>query len=263
MQASNLNMGDPIEIRGDECPGLQDLFHEHRRWRAAIDGALSGSYATVTVDDIEHPRVARINTTNTSLFGGDPEHPVAAELLRSVPNSVLPDNDQWEQSVLRVLAGRADLFRRRDYDSGTLDPSRLRDLQDSLSSDFRLVFMDLEETRRVRNDIGSLCLGSFSSPEEFVRHGIGFSILQGDRAVSAATSADASSEEIGIQITTHEAFRRRGLATVVSAALILHCLNDQINPSWSAAHSWSCDLAEKLGYSTSEEYNHYIVRQSE
>ena len=53
--------------------------------------------------------------------------------------------------------------------------------------------------------------------------------------------------------------RRKGLATVVSAALILDCLEKGKYPNWDAANSTSAKLAEKLGYVFDKAYDTYFV----
>lgn len=48
--------------------------------------------------------------------------------------------------------------------------------------------------------------------------------------------------------------QRKNLATIVSAALILRCLNEGLYPSWDAQNKISVHLAEKLGYEFAHEY---------
>ena len=50
-----------------------------------------------------------------------------------------------------------------------------------------------------------------------------------------------------------------GLATVVSAALILDCLENGKYPNWDAANTTSAKLAEKLGYEFDKAYDTYFV----
>jgi len=49
------------------------------------------------------------------------------------------------------------------------------------------------------------------------------------------------------------------LATVVSAALILDCLENGKYPNWDAANTTSAKLAEKLGYEFDKAYDTYFV----
>lgn len=49
-------------------------------------------------------------------------------------------------------------------------------------------------------------------------------------------------------------YRRRGLASICGAKLILECLNRNLYPSWDAQNEASAALAEKLGYHYSHTY---------
>ena len=55
-------------------------------------------------------------------------------------------------------------------------------------------------------------------------------------------------------IDTRENHRRRGLAYVCGARLILECLDRGLYPSWDAQNKASVALAEKLGYHYSPMY---------
>ncbi len=77
--------------------------------------------------------------------------------------------------------------------------------------------------------------------------------------VVGASSYTCYSQGIEIEIDTKEAFRRRGLASVCGAKLILECLSRGLYPSWDAQNKWSVALAEKLGYHFDREYTAYEV----
>ncbi|TKI92441.1 GNAT family N-acetyltransferase, partial [Bacillus cereus] len=64
---------------------------------------------------------------------------------------------------------------------------------------------------------------------------------------------------IEIEVATDHNHRREGLATVVSAALILDCLENGKYPNWDAANTTSAKLAEKLGYEFDKAYDTYFV----
>lgn len=53
--------------------------------------------------------------------------------------------------------------------------------------------------------------------------------------------------------------RRKGLASVCGAKLILECMKRGLYPSWDAQNKGSVALAEKLGYHFSHEYVAYEI----
>ena len=64
---------------------------------------------------------------------------------------------------------------------------------------------------------------------------------------------------IEIQVDTKEEYRRKGLAEVCCAKLILECLERGLYPSWDAQNKGFLALAEKLGYHYSHSYTAYEV----
>lgn len=78
--------------------------------------------------------------------------------------------------------------------------------------------------------------------------------------MSAATTAIVADGAIEIQVNTEESARRQGLATAVSAALILHCLEHGIEPHWSTSDPVSHRLAERLGYVATENHDWLVLK---
>ena len=64
---------------------------------------------------------------------------------------------------------------------------------------------------------------------------------------------------IEIEIGTREDYRRKGLASVCGAKLILECMDRNLYPSWDAQNKWSVSLAEKLGYHFERAYPAYEI----
>jgi predicted GNAT family acetyltransferase len=91
------------------------------------------------------------------------------------------------------------------------------------------------------------------------QYGIGFAILYKNELVSGASSYARYRDGIEIEIDTKEQYRRRGLASVCGAKLILKCLERNLYPSWDAQNRWSVALAQKLGYHYSHVYDAYEI----
>ena len=106
-------------------------------------------------------------------------------------------------------------------------------------------------------------VSSFESKEKYLDLGRGVVILKSGRIVAGASSFTRYNEGIEIEVDTVEEERRKGLATVASAALILRCLEEGLYPSWDAQNMNSVRLAEKLGYEFDHEYTAYEVTEEE
>ncbi len=92
------------------------------------------------------------------------------------------------------------------------------------------------------------------------KFGLGAVILRDGEPVSGASSYSGYLGGIEIEIDTREDCRRRGLAHVCGARLILECLKRGWYPGWDAQNKGSLALAQKLGYHFSHEYAAYEVR---
>ena len=62
-----------------------------------------------------------------------------------------------------------------------------------------------------------------------------------------------------MEIDTHPDFRRRGLARSVAATMILHCLDEGIEPCWDAHNPESAALALQLGFVDPQAYTVFVV----
>lgn len=102
-------------------------------------------------------------------------------------------------------------------------------------------------------------VSQFMSYDMYSRYGLGFVILKDNEIVSGASSYSAYRQGIEIEIDTREDYRRRGLAYVCGARLILECLDRGLYPSWDAQNKASVALAEKLGYHYSHAYSAYEI----
>lgn len=93
----------------------------------------------------------------------------------------------------------------------------------------------------------------------YQKYGLGAVILKDGEPVSGASSYSGYRGGIEIEIDTREDHRRKGLAFVCGAGLILACLERGWYPSWDAQNPWSAALAEKLGYRRERAYAAYEV----
>ena len=131
-----------------------------------------------------------------------------------------------------------------------------------MPAQYRLKLIDEEIYESLRSKEWSkyLC-GAFSSYEEYRAKGLGIVVLLGGIPVAGASSYTAWSGGIEIEIDTHPAHRKQGLASACGAALIEECLKRKLYPSWDAHDERSLALAEKLGYHRGDPYPVYIVKR--
>lgn len=163
----------------------------------------------------------------------------------------------WQDAVLAYYGSRARVVSRYAFrkDPLAFERSVLEKAASALPDGFTLDRIDAPLYHLCRSRAWSLDLVSqFPDYERYRRLGLGVVIRRGCEIVSGASSYSRYRDGIEIEIDTREDYRRRGLARVCGARLILDCLDRGLYPSWDAHNSWSAALAGKLGYQFSHTY---------
>lgn len=140
------------------------------------------------------------------------------------------------------------------------DREKLRAVVAGLPAGYELKEMDESLFRRCREI--PWCRDWVAQYEDYARYrryGLGAIILKEGEPVSGASSYSGYPGGIEIEIDTREDYRRKGLAHICGAKLILDCLERGWYPSWDAQNLWSVALAEKLGYHFDHEYTVYEI----
>ena len=222
--------------------------------RSCLQGMMGGK---IYVTDQAAPKSAMAFLAEFAFFAGEPDRELASFKPRGVVGLVPPD-DRWSALIEECWPDVPPVTRYAIKKDTKFDRNKLETIVASLPAEYKL--------RRIDGDLYDACLGNeefednvihFASKDEFLALGRGFAILKDDVIVSAASSYTVYREGIEIQIDTEEKYRRKGLASVAGAALVISCLDDGLYPSWDAANMASVHLAEKLGYEFSREYPTY------
>jgi hypothetical protein len=126
-----------------------------------------------------------------------------------------------------------------------------------LPQEFTLSRIDLETAKAVPRSVAPAIPFFFGSPESFIEQGFGYCITHDGVVVSTAMTAMPFEREFEIEVDTIDSpdYRRKGLATVASAALLEHALRENLVPIWDAANNASKALALRLGYSNLTPYD--------
>ena len=132
--------------------------------------------------------------------------------------------------------------------------------QASADSNFMIRPINEDDYHAVRQHTWSKDFTSnYPDYSAFKQLGFGFLIIEKQTGMLAAGASSFSSSlnNIEIEIATNPDYRKRGLATAVSAKMVLECIKRGKYPSWDAANLISVAIAQKLGYRFREEYTCY------
>ena len=171
-----------------------------------------------------------------------PEDECWAELMESC------HGEKVKKAIRYAIKKEPDVF----------DRERLQAVVEGLPEGYELKKMDEELFLRCREI--SWCrdwVWLYRDYAQYREHGLGAVILKDGEPVSGASSYSGYLGGIEIEIDTRTDYRRKGLAYICGARLILDCLERGWYPSWDAQNLWSVALAQKLGYHFDHEYTVY------
>lgn len=217
----------------------------------------------ISVTDLDSPTSAMAYVGCFAFYAGVPDK----ELVMAKPKGFVimtPQNKEWEACIETCFPAAKKVTRYAIKKHTQFDFPFLRSLVKKLPEGYVL--------KEIDNETYDLCLtdsvtrdfvSSFESKEKYLEIGRGMVVMKSGRIVSGASSYTRYNEGIEIEVDTVEEERRKGLATIASAALILRCLDEGLYPSWDAQNMNSMHLAEKLGYEFDHEYTVYEVADEE
>ncbi|HCC34684.1 MAG TPA: GNAT family N-acetyltransferase [Ruminococcaceae bacterium] len=226
--------------------------------KAMIWSCLQGYMGKLIVDNTDEPKSAMVDVGDICFLAGEPN----ASLLNSFGRSKLlvPKDAQWEKLIESFFGKRAKKFQRYAIkkEPDIFDSQKLTSYVDGLDTCYEIRLFDQELFELAKSEAWSVDLCSqFKDYTEYQKLAVGVGILHQGKLVAGASPYAVYNGGIEIEIDTKPEYRRKGLATVCGAKLILECLSRNIYPSWDAHDKRSVALAEKLGYHVSHPYTAY------
>lgn len=230
-----------------------------------IRSCLQGTMGCIYADDPYHPVSAAAVLGDFCFFAGEPN----GELARLKPLwrrqdflIAVPRNCGWAEEIEKQYDKKVrKVVRYAMKKEGTVfDQNKLAEIVNGLSAEYTLSLIDQKlfdecKTKDWCRDFVS----QFPEYSFYQKFGLGVVIRKEGIPVSGASSYSVYDGGIEIEIDTKPEFRRRGLALVCGAKLILECLDRGLYPSWDAQNAWSVSLAEKLGYHLDYAYDAYEI----
>lgn len=217
----------------------------------------------IFVTDPNSPISAMAYVGCFAFYAGEPDK----ELVMAKPKwfvIMTPQNKEWEDCIEACFPAAKKVTRYAIRKDTQFDLPFLKSMVKKLPEGYEL--------KEIDNETYDLCLtdpvtwdfvSSFESKEKYLKIGRGMVVMKSGRIVSGASSYTRYNEGIEIEVDTVAEERRKGLATIACAALILRCLDEGLYPSWDAQNMVSVHLAEKLGYEFDHEYTAYEVTGEE
>lgn len=216
-------------------------------------------------NSIEKPDSVMAILGDFTFFAGVPDRELVMykpECCKQEFMIMVPQNEAWAELIEDCYQEKAKRVTRYAIkkEPDVFDKAALQRVVNTLSDEFTIKMMDEELFWRCKEiDWCRDWVSQYPDYDMYRKHGLGAIILKDGEPVSGASSYSGYLEGIEIEIDTKEEYRRKGLAYVCGAKLILECLERNLYPSWDAQNKWSVALAEKLGYHFDHEYAAYEV----
>ena len=241
----------------EDTTKVQNLFEG---WQETlIYSCLQKVMGKIYVTDTEAPQSAMAFVGCFAFYAGKPDK----ELVKEKPKGfviMVPQTEEWATLIEESFPSAKRVVRYAIKKDTKFDVDKLQQIVDGLPEGYEL--------REIDSEIYDMCpkhgftrdfVSSFESKERYLEIGRGMVILKDGNIVSGASSYTSYKEGIEIEVDTLESERRKHLASIVCAALILRCLKEGLYPSWDAQNMNSVHLSEKLGYEFDHEYTAFEV----
>ncbi len=175
---------------------------------------------------------------------------------------MVPQNPEWEVLIEECYPESCKKVERYALkkEPEVFDKKQLQKMVEALPEGYELKALDevvFNETKKT--EWCADWTAQYPDWATYQKLGLGVVVLKNGQLVSGASSYTTYEDGIEIQVDTKEEYRRKGLAEICSAKLILMCLERGLYPSWDAQNKGSLALAEKLGYHYSHTYTAYEV----
>jgi RimJ/RimL family protein N-acetyltransferase len=227
----------------------------------------------IFVDDLQNPKTTLIWTPVGYYFLVLGQVQMPGDLSELLTETFIPASkelgetgfilvaslDDWQEKTSALLGGREviEIFRRPF--SFNVDKFTAR-------GNWRAQIPDGFQLKRVDESLAERAhvLGSWASLDDFMTHGIGYALMDGDKIASVCASVFASFTHVEIDVHTEEGYRRRGFASITASALIEECLRQGRQPNWECfwENVESTALAIKLGFEQLADYPVYFWEEA-
>jgi RimJ/RimL family protein N-acetyltransferase len=239
---------------------LRPLFADYPYLQGLAYGVLSGALGEAFADQPQHATVGMSCVPDFALFAGDASCATAAALIRSRPVGtwLVGQDVAWQERFVEIWGDHLKQKERFAFRSpAAWDRDRLAILIQELPTGCTL--KPVTEADAARFAQLSKHLVDFDAQgRPTIAHSIGFGVAHEEQFIAGCAGAPAGGM-LEFEIQTALAHRRRGLATVVAAAMIAYCLDHDLKPCWDAANAMSARLAEKIGFVERTPYLAYQI----
>ena len=255
------------ELSADLFHKAEPLFRETWFDEAQIYAVFEGNQkGRLFVDDLPNPTAALMCRTYEFYVAGSAD---ARELRRFIAEApaeagvfhelygYCPVGKAWEQALLEDHNQGLEVIDRRSFRFPKEAADQVKGWRDSLPTGTEVRPVDGALAEQIDREMHEMIGFFWGGYESFDRHGFGYCAIVDGQFASVIYTIAVGAEQANVSIETASAFRRKGLAAIVSAAYIEHCLERGLVATWDcdAPNLASYNLARKLGFVEHEPFS--------
>lgn len=241
---------------------LAQAFRNVPRVDISIECVLEDQMGMAFVDNMDMPSAFMIRIGPFHYFAGNPAGDGGMEMMKNFQpyNLFMSASAGWADAFKQVYGERFFKIERYSFSSQNLSIAHAEKLYQASKFSEDVKRMDTALFERLKGKDHFIDVSDFQSSADFAERGIGFYIEIDGKVIGAAYSSLVCSTGIEVSLFVEEDYRRQGVATALSANLVCWCLEHNMDAHWDAANPESCQLAEKLGYTSTGTYLAYFLK---
>ncbi len=230
---------------------LQAIMQNNpQQW--TINSILSQQYGKIILRDNER---ACLNTAQFYYIEGPFLLSFAQALLKEMHLSgvITSSNQDWYRYFMNTKPNHFQLLPRRMY-KWTNQINKLLSYTDKPS-----LYQVKPINQLYANEIEKLewaqgVFDSYVDMSDFLKHGFGYCVLDGEKIVALCMSFSQSSHGVEIEVDTDPKYQGQGIGKIVSARFVAEAYRRNMTSLWDATNIASAKIAEALGFEFVREY---------
>ena len=248
-----------FELRPSHFHFARPLFKDVWADRALLDSVFEGHcVARIFVDAVPEPTAVLLCEQEGNYYlAGDSSPGFVRQFVKDMPAEAevfdhaqfayfLPDVS-WVQTLKEDFQGALRIHKTRSFRFVGSTIKLLDFWKEDTRKDIQVKVIDADLLNRIARHDVSICLEFNPGLIEYIfNNQFGYCILVDDKIASVVWAYATSSRYASISVDTSESFRRLGLATLGSVALIRKCLNLKLLPIWASLASNKASIATAL-----------------
>ncbi|MBN1981512.1 MAG: GNAT family N-acetyltransferase [Chitinivibrionales bacterium] len=260
-----------MEILREINPALQlyvkEAFKKANKVDLSLESILEGQHGgniKIVIDNGTHPKAVQLMQGCFTVFSENANSSEAAAMIANLHRDcfVQPSPEDWIQLLYRIHGNRVKKFKRYSFSSESVDVKQLNNIIESSAYKDVVSRINLETAQSMSEDtLHKYHFMNYETVNDFVNTSFGFCIKIGGKVVAACSAGLVCRRGVEICIISSPGYREKGFASLVAATFVIYCIENKLEPHWDAANIMSANLARKLGYTYSGEYEVFAISE--